>query len=180
MGWTYGYENRNAAVEAEAGEAWSGEGPRGDFTTRRIARRFVGNTHYSLHEILHSDGERERFVLVTLLQRSGDGVWGAKSMTHEMGPYYFDVPLSWLDGLTTVGASGRHWVESVRAYQAGRKGLGAPLAARPYLHVELGVRSTRESDEERVGRDLAFAWRRGDAQYRLRLARRRLGATVGR
>ena len=178
MGWTYGYENRNAAVEAEAGEAWSGEGPRGDFTTRRIARRFVGNTHYSLHEILHSDGERERFVLVTLLRRSGR-VWGAKSTTHEMGPYYFDVPLSWLDGLTTVGASGRHWVESVRAYQAGRKGLGAPLAARPYLHVELGVRSALETEEEREGRDLAFAWRRGDAQHRRHLARRRLRAAEG-
>ncbi|MBE6526343.1 MAG: hypothetical protein E7Z63_01025 [Thermoplasmata archaeon] len=69
-----------------------------------------GNVYYGVY-----DNGREVFALVTLIQTDPDMVY-LKHMSEDMGPYYYDMPVSYLDLLSPPANDySREWREKVRA-----------------------------------------------------------------
>lgn len=88
----------------------------------------VGNTFYGLLERT-KDAKVERLILVCILKKDRDtaerkGSWGYKSMTEDMGPYYWDCPVRILDKadeVPSVSKSCDDWRKKCRARIAFKK-----------------------------------------------------------
>lgn len=77
---------------------------------------------YTLWHRCDKDGhELARYVVVYLIALFRPEGWGYKDMSHDMCPYKFACPLSWLEGLTLDSPSARKWVDCVKEYWAARR-----------------------------------------------------------
>jgi hypothetical protein len=84
----------------------------------------VGNTYFGLHERTDA-GNLQRLITVCLISKAG-GTWGYKSMSEDMGPYYFNCPLRILDKADEVPAvsySATEWRANCRAHAKREKAI---------------------------------------------------------
>ena len=103
-----------------------------------LERRVVGNRVWTLLE-----HEGRRFIALDLIKSDGRGYgYGHKGMSEDMGPYYYDCPLSLLDRCTeTTSQYANEWRKKVREYHASKK-------ARPAY--ETGMRVVYSGSEYRL------------------------------
>ena len=65
--------------------------------------------------------ELYRYVVVYLIAICRPDGWGYKDMSHDMCPYNFSCPLSWLEGLCLDSSGARKWLDCVKEYWAARR-----------------------------------------------------------
>jgi hypothetical protein len=122
MGWLFPYGSTRASVIEEVSKSWTREdGAYG----KCLQKYFRGNTMYMLYEVgavkdSAPEPEVMRLIVVVLLARdNSSGDWGYKDMGEEMGPCYYDCPLSFLDKCTDpIGGFSAEWRAKVRAHHA--------------------------------------------------------------
>lgn len=98
---------------------------------------------YTLWECKGSE-KSERYIVVVLIKRWTGGKdgpsWGYKDMSHDMCPYNFSCPLSWLEGLSNEGSYAKKWIKCVKEYWAAKR------EKRPSKIMEI-----INNDEDRTG-----------------------------
>lgn len=77
-----------------------------------LATHLAGREHWMLLEV-----QGRKIILVNLLESIG-GQWGYKTMDECMGPYYYQVPLAWLDQAPVASAKWRAEVQKRAEAQA--------------------------------------------------------------
>lgn len=105
-----------------------------------LEHRVVGNHLWQL--IKRPDGKK--FINLYLMSRGNgrhgkgcsDHGWGYKGITEDMGPCYYDCPLSLLDKADPVDGHSAEWREKVRAHHAAKKDRKSALG--PDKVVEYG------------------------------------------
>lgn len=59
--------------------------------------------------------ENGKYFTIDFVKMSHEKGWTYyKEINFEMGPYFYDCPISWLDKLTPYSEDGRKWIEKVR------------------------------------------------------------------
>ena len=135
MGWTFTNQTK-AALVAELLQDWESVIDDSDFsrryypnipagtriTSKAIRHRLVGNELWYVRETVRTfpDGrqESERWIGVDLLESNGRG-WGYKSMSEDMGPYYYGCPVEYLELAPQPESEyAGKWREAIRARNA--------------------------------------------------------------
>jgi hypothetical protein len=107
MGWTFLYnapEKRQVIAEVTQSSN----------NINCLCKALHGN---ELWTIWYNSNTNEKLIILFLLARSG-GNWGYKDMTEEMGPYFYQCPLAFLD---EVPVTNEAWRAKVREFHAGKK-----------------------------------------------------------
>lgn len=115
MGWLFDYHDigRKAYIEKITSKAHFGEG----YTP--LMHRAVGNHVWQL--VRHEPTGR-KFITLDLIAKQKDAGWGYKGLSEDMGPYYYDCPLSLLDAADPpINDTAATWRQAVRDKQAERK-----------------------------------------------------------
>jgi hypothetical protein len=90
--------------------------------SKLIKARTVGNNHWQAIEYINAAGENVRYIALALIRHSREaGGYGYKSMDETSGPYYYNCPLNFLEGLSSPIGYAADWREKVRAYHAEKK-----------------------------------------------------------
>ncbi len=112
MGWLFGYHTRRELID----HLVSGNG------IKTLKHCCKGNNLWAVHEYVRTgDTEPTRYVALYLLRGGKHGdMWGYKDMDESMHPYYYNCPLSYLDGLSEPTGSAAEWRENVRKYHTRR------------------------------------------------------------
>jgi hypothetical protein len=123
MGWdfTAGATKKDVVNELSDPTRW-GEGA----DAKLLGKKLNGNRLWLVWEttvitdFTTKATKRVRFIEVSILAQEKGFGWGNKTMDHNMGPYYYDCPLAFLDLLRQedFGASGRTWADTVRGVAA--------------------------------------------------------------
>lgn len=111
MGWTYiqGYDKADIVRELTQPDS--------------IKVSCVGNHLWQVREHLNDDGTTERYIVLSLLSND-DGGWGHKDMTEDMGPNYYDCPLSLLKMVPCPDSPyAREWRRKVREHHDRKNAL---------------------------------------------------------
>jgi hypothetical protein len=126
MGWTYTFsiKTKKAMVE-DCIKPQTGNG--GNTKWECIAHSVRGNTLYTVFEITKEDGQKHRFIGISLLAYDRrDECWGVKDMEESMGVYEFDCPLYFFDLVPTPpNEYAKNWREKVIAKTKERKNKAA-------------------------------------------------------
>ena len=109
MGWYYTHGASKAQIIAEIER---------DTRSSTIVERAVRGNHL-WHVLKPANAEVEPFIVLYLLSSSKDG-WGYKSMSEDMGPYYYTCPTTWFAKYPTSNETARRWREAC-AREAGKK-----------------------------------------------------------
>lgn len=120
MGWLFEHHDRGreAFLKRLTDKTHFGE----DYTP--IKSRVVGN---HVWQAVRYDPVGEVFIYLHLIAKQRNGGWGYKGMSEDMGPYFYDCPLSLLKLCTGPDTSGsKEWREKVRAYHAAKKAMPKP------------------------------------------------------
>lgn len=134
MGWTVEYEFRpRKEFFNDLLREWTSNG----HTTTCLRHVYRGapwkGVLYALWQHTSPDGNVGKYVVVYLIQkRNGEG-WGYKDMSHDMHPYYYSCPLSYLEGIDLQSEGAKRWVHNVREYWAARREKRKP----EYKHLEV-------------------------------------------
>lgn len=105
--------------------------------SRTIGKALVGNHLWSVVALFRGGKEVDRSIRLNLLS-SHDGCWGNKELYEEVGPYYYDCPLKFLD--VTPPSSNKlavGWRDEVRA-EAARAKARAEIAPGQVWAVNTG------------------------------------------
>lgn len=94
MGSTIIYGATRASIIEELTRGWSD--PKTGAGSRTLKHCARGNVLYAVHENTRKDGDRYRFIGVHMLLRDGRS-WGYKSMSEDMGPFYHNCPVSYIE-----------------------------------------------------------------------------------
>jgi len=87
-----------------------------------LAHAVVGNELWSVVKLtvhivgaFNNNAKGDTFTFINLdLLEANNGYWGSKSITEEMGPYYYGCPLEFLD-MATFGVN-QVWREQLRQH----------------------------------------------------------------
>ena len=111
MGWTFGYESdRKRFIEHITSKSHFSDG----YTP--LEYRVVGNHVWQL-VLKNSTGDK--FITLALIAKQRNGGWGYKGLSEDMGPYYYDCPLSLLKKATApLNKYAADWRDKVREYHA--------------------------------------------------------------
>lgn len=113
MGWSFDCHDvgRKAYIERLTSQKHFSEG----YTP--LEHRVVGNHVWQLVRI---DDENRTFICLDLIAKERGAGWGHKGMSEDMGPCYYDCPLSLLDKADPPreGSYAAAWREKVREYHA--------------------------------------------------------------
>lgn len=113
MGWSFDIHDcgRDAFVRRITSQTHFSEG------IKLIASRVIGNHIWQVIE----DKDGRRLITLDLIAKQRGGGWGSKGLSEDMGPYYYDCPLTLLKiAGEPINESVRAWREKVVAYQAVR------------------------------------------------------------
>ena len=84
-----------------------------------LEHRVVGNHVWQLVRI---ESENRTFITLDLIAKEKGGGWGYKGLSEDMGPSYYDCPLSLLNKADApVGGYATAWREKVREHHASKK-----------------------------------------------------------
>lgn len=114
MGWSFAYDDvgRKAHIESLTNQRHFSEG------YVPLEHRVVGNHVWQLVQM--PDGRK--FICLDLIAKERNGGWGHKGMSEDMGPCYYDCPLSLLNKADPVDVGyAVEWRKKVREYHAKRK-----------------------------------------------------------
>lgn len=91
-----------------------------------LEHRVVGSRVWTLLE-----HEGRRFIALDLIKGGGRGYgWGSKGLSEDMGPHYYDCPLSLLNKTSEpANEYAAKWREKVRSFHAERKARSAAKAS---------------------------------------------------
>lgn len=111
MGWTFGYEtDRKRFIESITSKSHFS----GGYTP--LEHRVVGNHVWQL-VLKNSTGDK--FISLALIAKERNGGWGYKGLSEDMGPCYYDCPLSLIDKATApVNQYAADWRNEVRKHHA--------------------------------------------------------------
>jgi len=111
MGWSFAWVDvgRKAHIESLTHQRHFSEG------YVPLEHRVVGNHVWQLVKM--PDGRK--FICLDLIAKQRNGGWGYKGMSEDMGPNYYDCPLSLLDKADPVDVGyAVEWRKAVREYHA--------------------------------------------------------------
>lgn len=114
MGWSFSYHDigREAHIKSLTDKRHFSEG----YTP--LEHRVVGNHVWQLVQMPSG----RKFICLDLIAKDRNGGWGYKGMSEDMGPCYYDCPLSLLNKADPVDAGyAVEWRSKVRTYHAARK-----------------------------------------------------------
>lgn len=121
MGWYYTRGASKADVVAELLEGFDRTGKDGKPDVyRTTAHAVVSNVLWTIHEHEH-EGRTDKWIGCYLLSGgdAGAGGWGYKPMEESAGPFYYSVPLWFLDEVPEVNAAWRLKVRELRTAKRG-------------------------------------------------------------
>lgn len=104
MGWSYGWKSKEELVKELLRPARYSAG------VQILASR-LPNGGRELWMLMEHKGEQS--IVVALLEHIG-GQWGYKLMDERMGPYYYQVPIEWLEQVPVVNLEWRQQVYAAR------------------------------------------------------------------
>ncbi len=114
MGWSFAYAD--VGRKAHVAEIMSAKHFGPDFTP--IKGRAVGN---HIWQLVRQESANRTFITLDLIAKDRNGGWGYKGMSEDMGPYYYDCPLSLIDAASDpINESAAKWREDVRKYHAAK------------------------------------------------------------
>jgi len=124
MGWTIQYDfiPRKQFFAELTGLQEHTSGDRSECLKRLYRGAPYKGVLYTLWRRLTPAGqEKYRYVMVFLIALCRPSGWGYKDMSHDMCPYNFSCPLSWLEGLYADDPDSRKWIDCVKEYWAARR-----------------------------------------------------------
>lgn len=114
MGWSYAYVDIGRKAHIAEIRSAKHFGP--DFTPLRGST--VGN---HIWQLVRQESANRTFITLDLIAKDRTGGWGYKGMSEDMGPYYYDCPLSLIDAASDpINESARVWREKVREHHAAK------------------------------------------------------------
>lgn len=99
---------------------------RGVYTVSTRKHELQGNILWSIHDVKDKTGAVTESFIRCAYMESVDGGWSWKTIPEAMQPYYYGVPLSWLDEVPTSDDKALIW-----------RGLVRRLAGQPSTVAEL-------------------------------------------
>jgi hypothetical protein len=112
MGWSFAYVDIGRKAHIAEIRSAKHFGP--DFTPLRGST--VGN---HIWQLVRQESANRTFITLDLIAKDRAGGWGYKGMSEDMGPYYYDCPLSLIDAASEpINESAREWRLKVRAHHA--------------------------------------------------------------
>lgn len=92
MSWSYVRTSKAGVIKNALQES-----KRGDYNVTTRKHEVKDNVLWSIRDVKDATGKLiSASIVCTVLQPTDDG-WGWNSVPEEMHPYYYDVPLAWLD-----------------------------------------------------------------------------------
>lgn len=141
MGWTYTPNISFKAFVDHLNKDWTLQSGKNICIKHCYRGNPSGGRLWQVRKVVFNDGKTETYISLYLIRYEKGYGWGEKHMDEEMGPYYYDCPLKYLDLVPCPKSkSATEWRTRVYAYHNERvaKRIARKEAKKKQVEVKFG------------------------------------------